>query len=72
MYLRKSSEAEDRQVQSIDAQKRELSDFAQEHGLEVIEVFEESQSAKAPGRLVFTEMIEGLIGAKRTVSSSGN
>ncbi len=60
MYLRKSSEAEDRQVQSIDAQKRELGELAKEHGLEIVDVFEESQSAKAPGRPIFTKMIERI------------
>ncbi len=60
MYLRKSSEAEDRQVQSIDAQKRELEEFAKENGLEIVGIFEESQSAKAPGRPIFTGMIERI------------
>ncbi len=61
MYLRKSSEAEDRQVQSIDAQRRELSEFAKENELEIVGLpFEESQSAKAPGRPIFTEMIERI------------
>ncbi len=61
VYCRKSTEAEDRQVQSIDAQKRELDDFAKENGLSVIKVFEESKSAKAPGRPVFTDMIERIV-----------
>ncbi len=60
MYCRRSSDTEDRQVQSIDAQKRELGDFAKENGLEVIKIFEESQSAKAPGRPIFTEMVERI------------
>ena len=60
MYCRRSSDTEDKQVQSIDAQKRELGDFAKENGLEVIEIFEESQSAKAPGRPIFTKMIERI------------
>jgi len=47
-------------VQSIDAQKRELDDFARENGLEIVEVLEESQSAKAPGRPIFTKMIERI------------
>lgn len=59
-YCRKSSVAEDRQVQSIDAQKRELAEYAKEHGIEIIRIFEESMSAKAPGRPVFTEMVERI------------
>src|SRR5665647_520903 len=57
MYCRKSSDSEDRQVQSIEAQKRELLKIAKENGLEVVRIFEESQSAKKPGRPLFTEMI---------------
>ncbi len=60
MYCRRSSDTEDRQVQSIDAQKRELLEFAKEHGLEIVQILEESQSAKAPGRPVFTNMIERI------------
>lgn len=60
MYCRKSSDAEDRQVQSIEAQKRELSKLAKENNLEVIRVFEESQSAKKPGRPLFTEMVDSF------------
>lgn len=58
MYCRKSSDTEDRQVQSIEAQKRELLKIAKENGFEVIRIFEESQSAKKPGRPLFTEMID--------------
>lgn len=60
MYCRRSSDTEDKQVQSIDAQKRELSDFAKQNGFKVIKIFEESQSAKAPGRPIFTDMIERI------------
>jgi site-specific DNA recombinase len=60
MYCRRSSDTEDKQVQSIDAQKRELGDFAKQNGLNVIEIFEESQSAKAPGRPIFIKMIERI------------
>lgn len=60
MYCRKSSDAEDRQVQSIPDQIRELKELAAENSIEVVEVFQESKSAKAPGRKVFTEMINRI------------
>ena len=60
MYCRKSSDSEDRQVQSIEAQVKELTQLAKENGINVIKVYEESKSAKSPGRPVFTEMINAL------------
>lgn len=60
LYARKSSEAEDRQVQSIDAQVNELQRLAWENNLQIIEVFTESQSAKAPGRPIFNQMLERI------------
>ncbi|HXK36729.1 MAG TPA: recombinase family protein [Candidatus Paceibacterota bacterium] len=60
LYARKSSEAEDRQVASIGAQIDELRKLAQENGLNIIETFTESQSAKAPDRPIFNEMLERI------------
>ncbi|MCK9378568.1 MAG: recombinase family protein [Candidatus Moranbacteria bacterium] len=60
LYARKSSESEDRQMASIDSQIDELSKLAKDNGLRVIEVMQESMSAKAPGRKVFNEMIEKI------------
>lgn len=60
MYCRKSSDNEDRQVQSIEAQKRELLKLAKENNLNVVRIFEESQSAKKPGRPLFTEMVDAF------------
>jgi len=60
LYARKSSEAEDRQVASIDSQIDELNKVAENDGLVVIEILSESQSAKAPGRPVFNKMIERI------------
>ena len=60
LYARKSSEAEDRQAASIDAQKDELLKIAQEQGLTIVEVLEESQSAKKPGRPIFNRMLERI------------
>lgn len=60
IYCRKSSEAEDRQVQSIETQIRELGEFAEKNGLEIVDIIYESQSAHTPGRPKFNEMIQRI------------
>ena len=60
IYSRKSTEDEDRQMLSIEAQLSELNAIAAEHGLVVVHVFEESKSAKGPGREVFNDMIRRI------------
>lgn len=49
IYARKSTESEERQVQSLDDQIRELKALAKRERLHVFEVFQESKSAKEPG-----------------------
>jgi DNA invertase Pin-like site-specific DNA recombinase len=58
IYARKSSESEDRQILSIDAQFEELRTLAHRRGLEVVDCFSESRSAKAPGRPVFSQLLK--------------
>lgn len=57
IYARKSTESEDRQVLSIDAQISELKSLAAKRGLVVSEILRESQSAKSPGRPVFSQLV---------------
>ncbi|MFH2062863.1 MAG: recombinase family protein, partial [bacterium] len=58
LYARKSSEAEERQALSIDSQVKETLEFARQQGLNVLEVKQESHSAKETGkRPVFNEML---------------
>ena len=57
LYVRKSTESEDRQVLSIEAQLIECKQYAHKENLTIIHEFCESQSAKKPGRLIFNEML---------------
>ena len=57
LYVRKSTDEEDRQVLSIESQLAELHEFAQKENLVIAKEFIESKTAKAPGRPMFNEMI---------------
>ena len=60
IYCRKSSEDEDRQILSIDAQLSELNTIALQNGMSVVTTLTESKSAKEPGREVFNEMLRRI------------
>ncbi len=60
IYCRKSSEAEDRQVLSIESQTRALEELAGKLKLPVAEILTESRSAKEPGRPVFNQIMQRL------------
>ena len=57
VYTRKSTEDDDRQVLSIEAQLFELKEFAAKEKLEIVASFEEAKTAKEPGRIKFAEML---------------
>ena len=60
LYARKSTDIEDKQVLSIEAQITELRVFAKQNNLNIIEEFIEKQSAKIPGRPIFNAMLKKI------------
>ena len=57
LYARKSTEDDDKQVMSIEAQLFELREYARRENLEILEEFQESKSAKSPGRDIFGKLM---------------
>ena len=60
IYARKSTEDDDRQILSIEAQLVELREFAAKEKLEIVASFQEAKTAKEPGRIKFAEMLSFL------------
>ncbi len=57
LYARKSTDDEERQMLSIEAQLAELREYAANEGLTVVREFVESRTAKEPGRPIFNDML---------------
>ena len=61
LYARKSSEGEDRQVQSIGDQTDRITKMAEDQQLEIVEILSEAKSAKNPYcRPVFDKMLDRI------------
>ena len=60
LYARKSTDVEDKQVLSIDAQLNELRAFAEVEQITIVAELIEKQSAKTPGRPIFNDMLARL------------
>src|SRR3990167_6373050 len=60
LYARKSTDVEDKQVLSVEAQLTELRSLAKRGYLEIAEEFIEKRSAKMPGRPIFEEMLSRI------------
>src|SRR3989338_2198836 len=56
LYARKSTDVEDKQVLSIDAQLTELREYAVRGNIEISAEIVEKQSAKVPGRHFLNKM----------------
>ena len=64
IYARKSSESEERQILSIEAQLAELQEYSAKEKLEIVASFQEARTAKEPGRTKFAEMLSFLQSGK--------
>jgi site-specific DNA recombinase len=60
IYARKSSEDSGRQILSIDSQLGVMREIAERENLQIVEIFTESKSAKAPNREHFNEMVRRI------------
>src|SRR3990167_9503535 len=62
LYIRKSTDEEDRQVLSLEAQLTELKEYAEKESLEIIETFIEKKTAKVPVREIFNSRLNKIDG----------
>ena len=64
LYARKSTEEDDRQVLSIQAQLAELSLYSAKEKFDIVASFYEAKTAKEPGRTGFAEMLSFIESGK--------
>ena len=60
LYVRKSTDVEDKQVLSIEAQLVELKEYAAKYELQIVDILIEKRTAKKPGRPTFNEMLRRI------------
>ncbi len=60
LYVRVSSKEQEQEGYSIPAQKKLLMEYARKQGLEIVETFEEAETAKKAGRRQFKKMLQFL------------
>ena len=60
LYVRKSTDTEDKQVQSLEDQINVMKKKAEILWLKIVDIFSESMSAKAPWRFRFNEMVQRI------------
>ena len=65
LYARKSTEEDDQQIMSIEAQLFELREFAERERIEIVKEFTEAKSAKKPGRDGFAKMLSVIETSKK-------
>ena len=66
LYVRRSQDSEDRQMASLDDQILEMKKIAMQSNIEIVDIIEESQSAKKPGRPKFNQMLERIHNGEAT------
>jgi site-specific DNA recombinase len=64
IYVRKSTDVEDKQVLSVEAQIVELRKYAADNNMKIAGVIVEKQSAKKPGRKKFNAMMKDIEAGK--------
>ncbi len=64
IYVRKSTDVEDKQVLSVEAQIVELRKYAADNNMKIAGVIVEKQSAKTPGRKKFNAMMKDIEASK--------
>ena len=64
IYVRKSTDVEDKQILSVEAQIVELRKYAADNNMQIAGVIIEKQSAKTPGRKKFNAMMKDIKAGK--------